>query len=620
MHHDAPAPSDAPSPDASVPSSAASPDPSASAPSIGLPLVLIVLGLLVGIGAFAAHFGQFDLSAALAANLGEDGIFEDDDEEPLPLIGFAPDSPFMFSGLPQHPDQMYPAVAASVFLADPNEASFAQQPRSVREFRQLLDLYEKRQGQDDNFTIRVFDGRSNETLELHELVAERTRYEDSGWANWDRINQVRRTETRRLVDKYVRRGIPREEVKIRWGYANQVAEARARELSTIQYEIALADQLGLSLLATEIGTVETFNQDMLVSPAGARSRYQMMPDVLRRFDVRRYQLPAGEGRVDVREEHHPLLTLEPAFVFLRGYVNSVGHEIPGISAYHTGPGNIFRLYQAYMQSQAGRSLDHKSVVDAYMWGVTDGFERVKRQSSFGNHSRAYVLQAYGSLRATEDELIDPTQTLEAERVRLIAGERITLADLLARLDAHSDRLDWSTVADLGSSYERFRALNPHIDLPASDDGAVPPRGNLSLTAAVGEAPVQFFLPLGASDLLARTGRTLLDPAATFVFDRNAFRTSAADRTAADDAYDRLVADIAAFGFTESNLARLRTLRGQFYALAEATPTAYRQRQAEIIRIHSQVWGTRAWRDLVGSVSTVMGAEAGLPFADDVASN
>ncbi|MEL7363738.1 MAG: hypothetical protein AAFN13_16800, partial [Bacteroidota bacterium] len=443
--------------------------------------MLIALGLLLGSGAVAMHFGSFDLSTAIAAGMGGEALFEAKDQAPMTHVGFDPDQPFTFSGLPQHPDQMYPAVAAHVFLADPDDPTFTQQPRSVQEFRQLLDLYEKRQGHDDNFTIRVFDGRTNETLELHELVAERTRHEQNGWTNWDRNNQLRRAETRRLVDKYVRRGVPRDEVKIRWGYANQVAEARARELSTIEYEIALADQLGLSLLATEIGTVETFNQDMLVSPAGARSRYQMMPDVLRRFDVRRYQLPAGEGRVDVREEHHPLLTLEPAFVFLRGYVNSVGHEIPGISAYHTGPGNIFRLYQAYMQSQAGRSLDHKSVVDAYMWGVTDGFERVKRQSSFGNHSRAYVLQAYGSLRATEDEWVDPSGTLEAERVRLRDGERITLADLLARLDAHADRLDWSTVSDLGSPYERFRALNPHIALPPSEDGTVPARGNLRLT-------------------------------------------------------------------------------------------------------------------------------------------
>ncbi|MEM6784608.1 MAG: hypothetical protein AAF624_12840 [Bacteroidota bacterium] len=585
-----------------------------------MPLTLIALGLLLGSGAVAMHLGSFDLSAAITASLSGDAIGASDEYAPLPLVGSDPDRPYTFSGLPQHPDQMYPAVAANVFLADPADPTFAQQPRSIQEFRQLLDLYEKRQGHDDNFTIRVFDGRTNETLEIHELVTERSRYEQNGWANWDRNNQLRRAETRRLVDKYVRRGIPRDEVKIRWGYANQVAEARGRELSTIHYEIALADQLGLSLLATEIGTVETFNQDMLVSPAGARSRYQMMPDVLRRFDVRRYRLSAGEGHVDVREEHHPLLTLEPAFVFLRGYVNSVGHEIPGISAYHTGPGNIFRLYQAYMQSQAGRSLDHKSVVDAYMWGVTDGFERVKRQSSFGNHSRAYVLQAYGSLRATEHEWLDPTETLEAERVRLRDGERITLADLLARLDAHNDRLDWSTVTDLGSSYERFRALNPHIALPASEDGSVPARGNLRFTARVGQAPVQFFLPLGASNVLARTGRTLLDPASTFVFDRNTFRSGPADRTSADDAYDRLIADIAAFGFTESNLSRLRNLRSQFYALAEANPTAFRQRQAEIIRIHSQVWGTRAWRDLVGSVATVMGSEAGLPFAEEVASN
>ncbi|MEM8557717.1 MAG: hypothetical protein AAGG50_07825, partial [Bacteroidota bacterium] len=473
--HDLPPSSDPSSPA----SSSDAPARATPGSSIRLPLTLVVLGLVLGMSAVALHVGSFDLTAAIANQARTEAS---DVAAPLPVVGFDPDSPYTFSGLAQHPDRMYPAVAAEVFLADPADSSFARLPSSIRDFRALLDLYEKRQGQDDNFSIRVFDGRTNATLEVHELVSERTTYEERGWANWDRINQLRRTETRRLVEKYTRRGIPREEVKIRWGYANQVGEARERELSTIQYEIRLAEQLGLSLLATEIGTVETFNQDRLVSPAGARSRYQMMPDVLRRFDVRRYTLPAGEGRVEVREEHHPLLTLEPAFVFMRGYVNAVGHEIPGISAYHTGPGNIFRLYQAYMQSQAGRSLDHKSVVDAYMWGVTDGFERVKRQSSFGNHSRAYVLQAYGSLRATEHDLIDPTQTLEAEQVQLRAGATTTLSALLATLETHADRLDWSIVADLSSPYERFRAINPHIALPSSEDGAVPARGDLRLSA------------------------------------------------------------------------------------------------------------------------------------------
>ncbi|MEM8558014.1 MAG: hypothetical protein AAGG50_09350, partial [Bacteroidota bacterium] len=184
---------------------------------------------------------------------------------------------------------------------------------------------------------------------------------------------------------------------------------------------------------------------------------------------------------------------------------------------------------------------------------------------------------------------------------------------------HADRLDWSIVADLSSPYERFRAINPHIALPSSEDGAVPARGDLRLSATVGEAPVHFFLPLGATEVLTRTGSSLLDPAATFVFDRNAFTFDPAERTPLDDAYDRLVADIGAFGFTESNFARLRTIKDQLADLAEENPTPYRVRQAEIARIHRQSWGTRAWRDLVGSIATVMGSEAGLPLSDNVAS-
>src|SRR5690606_18549735 len=134
-------------------------------------------------------------------------------------------------------------------------------------------------------------------------------------------------ETRRLVEKYAKKGIPKADITVKWGRKNQVLEARRNEAAFIEYEVRLARYLGLSLLATEIGTVETFNRDRLVSTVGARSRYQMMPYLLRQRGIHHYELANAAGKkVSVFEEWHPLLTMEPAMLTLRGYSNAVGHE------------------------------------------------------------------------------------------------------------------------------------------------------------------------------------------------------------------------------------------------------------------------------------------------------
>src|SRR5690606_13580260 len=162
------------------------------------------------------------------------------------------------------------------------------------------------------------------------------------------------------------RGQPRGTVSARWGRANQVREARDAEAAYIVYEVGLARLLGLSLLSTEIGTVETFNEDTRVSSAGARGRDQMMPAVLRPHNINRYDLTTAAGNtISVAEEWHPLLTMEPAFATLRGYANAVGHEIPGLSAYHAGPGNIFRIYRLFMESPS-RFVRGATVADAYI--------------------------------------------------------------------------------------------------------------------------------------------------------------------------------------------------------------------------------------------------------------
>jgi hypothetical protein len=568
----------------------------------------LALLLMVAFGLFVFVATRGDLVAQVAPPPAPDGAAEEAAEE----APFIPAEPFALTALDVHPDRLYASYLTGAFM-QATDSSAAGSDVTLDDFRAQLDIYTKRQGVDDNFTIRVLDNRTAKTLEVYTLRAQRDRYEESGEADWDRIDQLRRTATNQLVQKWAARGVPRPNVAIRWGRANQVAEARERELHTIEYEIRYARQLGLSLLMTEIGTVETFNQDWMVSPVGARSRYQMMPDILELFDVHTYTLPAASGSVQVREELSPLLAMQSSFLLVRGYTNAVGHEIPGISAYHTGPGNIFHLYQTFLRANSGEpGLADKNVIDAYMWGVTDGFERVRKQSSFGPHSRSYVLQAYGSLRAVEDEEIDPERTVKAELVSLDEGRTITLEALLGALQPHDARLDWGREATSANLYERFRLLNPHFDLPASDgEGpvSVPAAGNVTLSRTAGGDLVRFFLPYGASDVLDRIGTDVLDDDALFRFDETAFGNPArtGEQTPYDRAYDELVQDIADFGFTGSNQRRLQALYTKMQELAEENPTQYRRAQAKIITIHRRTWMTQAFRDLSGAVSNVLGS-------------
>jgi hypothetical protein len=526
-----------------------------------------------------------------------------------------PNRPYRFSDLDLHPDRLFSRYFTGAYFTDTdrqrgtngNSASGA-----FDDFRTQLEIYRRRAGEDDNFTIRVYDNRTWRTLEVFSLRNERARFEQSGQANWDRIDALRRDAANELVNKWVARGIPRAAVSTRWGRGNQILEAREREEHIIEYEIRYARQLGLSLLTTEIGTVETFNQDWLVSPANARGRYQMMPDILDLFGLRVYTLPAASGNVQVREELHPLLSLMASFQLVRGYANSVGHEIPGVSAYHTGPGNIMHLYQTFLRAHANdANVRTATVSEAYMWGVTSGFERVRQQSSFGPHSRGYVLSAYGALRAVDQIEIDPTRTLRTEQVQLAAGQTISVSQLLELLQPHGGRLNWGVGIDQENLYERFRALNSHMALPASgstEEISVPAAGDVRLSARAGNHAVRFFVPHGSTDLLERIRPGLLNAAQTFRFDETAFRDPAltGEKTQWDFEYDELVASIGNFGFTSQNQNRLERLYRQFVRLAEENPTHYRQAQLKILTIHRRVWQTVRFRDLAGTVSNVMG--------------
>lgn len=495
--------------------------------------------------------------------------------------------------LPSHPSTklapyMNPAGPLSTTADDP----------ILRQFHDLLNQYVQRQGEDDNFTVRVIDGRSNETLEVYELTSLRSSYERGESIEWEEVDRRRRRATRRLVDKYDDQGVPREDIIVRWGRANQIEKAHERDRPYRAYEIKLARYLDLSLLPTEIATVETFNRDDLVSPVGARSRYQMMPWILRRSGVNEYHLYSEGGTsVHVQEELHPLLTLEPAYKLLRGYVNAVGHEIPGLSAYHTGPGNIYKLYRQYYSKSQHFSAS-STVVDAFAWALTEGYETVSEGSSFGSYSRGYVPSAYGALVATDDQPVDPSETLRAARVQLKPDTRTTLAEILQALDSTDVSLDWGPASDESSTYEQFKALNPHFDLPDSRDGEMPSTGNVHLVSSIDGKVVQFFLPLEAPSTLEDAGLEVLNSDATFRFDDSTYAPPSEEQiTYWDRQYQRLVDDIKDFGFTPTNRQRLLELHEKFEELAEQSPSRFRRIQLDIIDTHRRIWLSNPWDEL-----------------------
>jgi hypothetical protein len=475
-------------------------------------------------------------------------------------------------------------------------------PDNFREFYELLNIHMSRYGVDDNFTLRIMNRKTGELLERFVLEDERARFLETGTADWEKIDAKRRKVMKRLLDQYERSGHERRELTVTWGRLNQVFEARGRDEPYLAYELRLAQMHGLSALSTELGTVETFNQDWLVSRAGARGRYQFMPDMLRRFGIHRYRLTTTSGRsVRVYEERHPLLTIEHAFEIMRAYANAVGHEIPGLSAYNTGVGNIFNLTRLYLMRERP-NLDEATVFDAYSWAVTDGFPEVSRHTTFRRQSRAYLPSVHAAFRAVEHMPVHLEQTMQAELLTVRRGSRLNLKDLLAILQEH--QLDWTPWSD-HTPYESFRSFNQHIVLPeATGDGEMPSNGNLVLTNPSGSVSLRVFLPLGSEQILQARDIQLFDPALTRRFDESTYQDPevTGEKTLLDWEYEALVSSIGHFGFTMENRERLVKLADQMEEMAQEKPTQYRKSQALIASMHRRLWSYGPWVKLEQAVS------------------
>ena len=569
---------------------------------------IVLAATLVAVGGFV-WTGPVQ---TLATQITDEGSLTFMDREPeeepepfLPLEAVIPKASFTAHDLENHPDKLHGAYISDPFVT--LQENHQLNKAHLKQFRDLLNIYESRQAEDDNFTVRVIDRRTNGLLERYTMERVKEQFMHAESPDWEAIDELRKIESSRLIGKYRRRGVPLEDIMIKWGRLDQVKRARQRDLPFIEYEVQLSQTLGLSLLATELGTVETFNSDRMVSTVGARGRYQMMPYMLRKFNIHTYNLWAkGGNTIEVKEEWHPLITMEPAFTIIRGYGNAVGHEIPGISAYHTGPFNIFFIYNMYLKQKKKHISAASTVMDAYLWALTEGFEDVSEDTGFRHYSRSYVATAYGSFKGTEDLPVDTTQTHLTERVQTKLGADLYLSDLLEALEPIADQLDWSFAPRDSSLYTRFRAFNPHINLPAekaTDTTLVPKGADVFLTTRNLKRPVRFFLPLGASELLNNRDFNPLSAEHIFHFDHDTYAVNPDDITVWDRQYTKLVEDVNFFGFTRENRDQLLILVERFEKLAESQPSNFRRLQLNVIKMHRDLWRTRYWNDLANNTAS-----------------
>lgn len=558
------------------------------------------IALLFLIGAGFAFSNDVEFSTERFFNRFLDNKILAEDAAPSEAVIEVSNGSFSFKDLDIHPDNLYNLYATAPrgsFAAD----SFGEKISGL--YKDLLSAYSVRQGVDDNFTLRATDTRTGGLLGIVTLDSLRMQYDALGTIDWRNVDRARRTRTGELVDSLEETGIDRKYISVKWGRKNQVLEARQREVPFIEYEVKLARFFDLSLLATEIGTVETFNTDRVVSRVGARSRYQIMPSTLRDLDINHYKLDVRTGKsISVYEEWNPLIAMEASMLLVRAYSNAVGHETPGISAYHTGPFNVFHLFRTYLESNADREVSNVTTELAYLWGITSGYEQISSNSSFKGYSRGYIPSNYGSLRATDELLIDTTLTVLAERLQMQDGEQIYLSELLGAIGEHAPDAEWRTEASDSSLYLKFRTLNNHIALPEPEDEYVPVDGDILITRFSKGKPVRIFLPRGTSKRLASAGMNLFDPEATFDFAHDTFVTAhAKEVTAWDERYRELVDEAYHFGFSEANRERLFELVDKFEELAELRPTYYRKTQLAIIKQHQWIWRSREFTSLVEAI-------------------
>lgn len=277
---------------------------------------------------------------------------------------------------------------------------------------------------------------------------------DVEYARWQRARSKGLQYLDTVATKAYRQFLPqalRSACDLSWriGSADQIPKALDRASPFIPYLESIGLRYGLDRDTWLIAIQESLFTPSVVSSAACEGPFQLNRDNARNAGL---ILPKGRGnnRTNVNESLHPILAAEAAFGLLRSYVYHTGGFFTGMSAYHTGPGNLAQMRSKQIanadwkapsrvtalddwQAQQLTALEYlvmpdadentpgTEAADAFSWIVTEGWQMPTNRTTFKKESARYVPRFMGLRNAIDRDVLYAT-------VREVAGEKLVRTD------------------------------------------------------------------------------------------------------------------------------------------------------------------------------------------------
>jgi len=277
---------------------------------------------------------------------------------------------------------------------------------------------------------------------------------DVEYARWQRARSKGLQYLDTIATKAYRQFLPpplRSERDLSWriGSADQIPKALDRASPFIPYLEAIGLRYGLDRDTWLIAIQESLFTPNVVSSAACEGPFQ-----LNRHNARNAGLilPKGRGsnKTNVNESLHPILAAEAAFGLLRSYVYHTGGFFTGMSAYHTGPGNLAQMRSQQIANADWKTPSHVTALDdwqaeqlaaleylvmpdadentpgteaadAFSWIVTEGWQMPTNRTTFKKESARYVPRFMGLRNALVRDALYTT-------VREVVGTKLVRTD------------------------------------------------------------------------------------------------------------------------------------------------------------------------------------------------
>ncbi len=172
----------------------------------------------------------------------------------------------------------------------------------------------------------------------------------------------------------------------RTGYADRFVDALDRAAPYIPYLESMASQRGLPRDTWLLAVQESLFRPTAVSSAWCEGPFQLSRPAARTFGLVVPRLARGGNTTQVNESLHPLLAAQAAFDLLYAYAYHTGGFLTGVSAYHTGPGNLAKMRILQLRHPQWRSQEDAGVpamiAERYLHGIDAAlFDPVTEMSS-----------------------------------------------------------------------------------------------------------------------------------------------------------------------------------------------------------------------------------------------